>query len=49
MKLHEIDIKYDKALRMADSTMTHRQRYAVSTNRSTIIDLLALLGVLTAV
>ena len=29
-------------IEVADSTMTHRQRYAVATNRSTIIDLLAL-------
>ena len=32
----------DLTVEVADSTMTHRQRYAVSTNRSTIIDLLAL-------
>jgi uncharacterized alpha-E superfamily protein len=40
---HEaIDGSFDLAVEVADSTMTHRQRYAVATNRSTIIDLLAL-------
>ena len=37
-----VDGSLDLAVEVADSTMTHRQRYAVSTNRSTIIDLLAL-------
>lgn len=32
----------DLTVEVADSIMTHRQRYAVSTNRSTVIDLLAL-------
>ena len=32
----------DLAIEIADSTMTHRQRYAVATNRSTVIDLLAI-------
>jgi uncharacterized alpha-E superfamily protein len=36
------DGSLDLAVEVADSTMSHRQRYAVSTNRSTIIDLLAL-------
>jgi len=36
------DGSLDLAVEVADSTMTHRQRYAVATNRSTIIDLLAL-------
>ena len=37
-----VDGSLDLAVEVADSTMTHRQRYAVATNRSTIIDLLAL-------
>jgi uncharacterized alpha-E superfamily protein len=37
-----VDGSLDLAIEVADSTMTHRQRYAVATNRSTIIDLLAL-------
>ncbi len=32
----------DLAIEIADSTMTHRQRYAVATNRSTVVDLLAI-------
>ena len=37
-----VDGSLDLAIEVADSTMTHRQRYAVATNRSTVIDLLAL-------
>lgn len=32
----------DLAVEIADSAMTHRRRYAVSTNRETVLDLLAL-------
>jgi uncharacterized alpha-E superfamily protein len=32
----------DVAVEVADSVMTHRRRYSVETNRSTVIDLLAL-------
>nr|WP_246714996.1 circularly permuted type 2 ATP-grasp protein [Aestuariivirga litoralis] len=32
----------DLAVEVADSVMTHRQRYAVATNRATVVDLLAL-------
>ncbi len=34
----------DLAVEIADSAMTHRRRYAVSTNRETVLDLLALDG-----
>lgn len=37
-----VDGSLDLAIEVADSTMTHRQRYAVATNRATVIDLLAL-------
>jgi len=33
---------FDVAVEVADSVMTHRRRYSVETNRSTVIDLLAL-------
>ncbi len=33
---------WELAIEVADSAMTHRQRYDVATNRSTVIDLLAL-------
>ncbi len=33
---------FDIAVEVADSVMTHRRRYSVETNRSTVIDLLAL-------
>lgn len=33
---------FDLAVEVGDSVMTHRRRYAVETNRSTVIDLLAL-------
>ncbi|TNE77961.1 MAG: hypothetical protein EP334_05825 [Gammaproteobacteria bacterium] len=32
----------DMAIEVADSSMTHRRRYAVATNRETVVDLLAL-------
>jgi len=32
----------DMAIEVADSAMTHRRRYAVATNRETVVDLLAL-------
>lgn len=35
---------YDLAVEVGDSVMTHRRRYAVETNRNTVIDLLALDG-----
>ncbi len=34
----------DLAVEVGDSVMTHRRRYAVSTNRATVVDLLALDG-----
>ncbi|MBW8639265.1 circularly permuted type 2 ATP-grasp protein [Hoeflea sp. WL0058] len=33
---------FDLVIEIADSSMTHRRRYAVATNRSTVVDLLAL-------
>ena len=33
---------YDLAVELCDSAMSHRRRYAVGTNRETVIDLLAL-------
>jgi uncharacterized alpha-E superfamily protein len=33
---------FDLAVEIGDSVMTHRRRYAVETNRNTVIDLLAL-------
>jgi uncharacterized alpha-E superfamily protein len=36
------DGSLDLAIEIGDSAMTHRSRYAVSTNRNTVIDLLAL-------
>ncbi|TNF04472.1 MAG: hypothetical protein EP323_06675 [Gammaproteobacteria bacterium] len=39
---HAPDGCLDMAIEVADSAMTHRRRYAVATNRETVIDLLAL-------
>ncbi|WP_461521403.1 circularly permuted type 2 ATP-grasp protein [Porticoccus sp.] len=36
------DGSLDMAIEVADSSMTHRRRYAVATNRDTVVDLLAL-------
>ena len=36
------DGSFDIAIEVGDSVMTHRRRYSIETNRSTVIDLLAL-------